>query len=139
MSVVFGIASGIMSIAGGIAQKKAYENEADATRQQGQLALAEAQRNAITKAKENNALLKKNALAYMKAGVSLAGSPFLSLTEQKKENTKEEQSYLDSGYAYMQLQYTKAQSLENQGRAAMISGIAQGSATIGTSLAAAGA
>lgn len=123
-----GISAGA-SIFSGISAAGAFSDEADALREQGDIQQAEAEAEALRLEKEDKAARAKTKMAFIKGGVTLAGSPFLLLDAQKTEDEKFQTSVRRRGVAQRRLARKKADISKSRGRAALIGGFGQAAAT----------
>lgn len=119
-------AGAITSIAGGISQSNAANQNAQIQEQQGNLALQESQINANNAAFNETQQVQNQRLAFLANGVSLEGSPSLVLAQSKQYAQTQVNSILNEGAAQYNLSQEQAAVTKNQGRAALISGLAQG-------------
>ena len=126
--------SALASVAGGISAAQARREEADNLRDQGILANQEAQIEAARLEAENKALRKKRAMAFIKNGVTLDGSPLFLIEEQKKEDTAQSAAIRNRGFAQGRLAFKKAKVSESTGRAEFIGGIGQAAGTVALGL-----
>lgn len=124
--------SAVSSISSGIAGMSAANQQAKLQEQQGDIALKESQANATNEAYNQNQALGRQRLAYLANGVTLEGSPSLVLEASQKYGQQQVQSILDQGSAQYNLAKQSAVVTRNQGRAALLSGIAQGVGTAAT-------
>ena len=115
-----GPVSGVLS---GGAQYYAGREQLKEARSQANLAEQEAMEKARLKGEEGKKFMSEQAYGYLKSGVMLEGSPMLVLEESKKNITEDMRAIKETGKA-------TASSLRRQGRAAYISGILQGSASV---------
>lgn len=118
---------------GGYSANQAAKREAGLMEDQARLAQAEAAAEAQRKANEVRKFSRTQALAFMKNGVSLEGSPLLSINETIDEGQKEVNAITESGRAKADLYTRKAANVRAEGRAAMIGGILGGASSAGSS------
>ena len=121
--VSFAAISAVSSIAGGIAGNQAAKDEARLLNEQGRLAQSEAQAEAQRKANENRKFLKRQKLAFLKAGVTLEGSPLFTLETTLEEGQEEVTAIAKRGRAQARLFSQRAVQTRGAGRASFISGI----------------
>jgi len=122
-AAVVGAAS---SVASGYSAKQAARREAGALQEQGNLALEESRLAAQQRADEVRKTAKKQKLAFLKNGVTLEGSPLLTIQETERQGQQEVDAIIKRGYALNDLYATRASITENQGRAQFIGGIGSG-------------
>lgn len=121
--------SAVSSIAGGISAQSAANQQAKLQEEQGGIALKESQINATNEAFNQNEAIGKQRLAFLANGVSLEGSPALVQAQSTKYGQQQVQSILDQGVANYNLAQRNAAVTKNQGRAALIAGLASGVGT----------
>lgn len=134
VSLIGAIFTGIAAagqIFAGINQKKAADAEADLQREQGVIASQEAQAESQRVANSRRKFRKKQKLAFLKNGVTLAGSPLLILEETIRESQAEVNAIARRGSAQAQLAFKRAAITENTGRAALLSGVFGAVNTVG--------
>lgn len=110
------------SILGGFAAKDAAKREAGLQDDQARLAQSEAAAEAQRVANQNRKFLKRQKLAFIKAGVTLDDSPLFVLEETLEEGQEEVTAISRRGDAQARLFSARAQQTRGQGRAALISG-----------------
>ncbi len=123
------IGSMVMSVAKGIAQKRAGNEEADDIRAQASLQQEETNREAARVKTERRKFLAKQGLAFVKGGVSLAGSPLLVLEETALESAKEVAALKAQGASQFKFGVDKAERAKKAGRAKMFSSFQEGVGT----------
>lgn len=128
--LIVGSAAAGLSVAGGFAARDAAKAEASALETQAHLARSEAAAEAERKAIETRKFKARQALAYLKSGVSLIGSPLLLLEETRVEGLRESEAIRKRGAAQSNLYRAQASATRNKGRAALIGGVAQGASTL---------
>lgn len=116
----------ISSTIGGFSAMSAANTEAGLQRQQGALALSEAQTNAQNTAFNETQAVGKQQLAFLANGVTLEGSPSAVVKQSTAYGQQQVQSILNQGSAVNSLAIAQAAQTQNQGRAALIAGISQG-------------
>ncbi len=116
-------AQAVGEVAGGITATTAAEQEADRLDQQAQLINAEAQEEALRVSKERERFRKKQKLAFLKSGVTLAGSPLLILEETKRESAKEVEAIRRRGRAGLFFGQLQARQTKALGRSKLIGSI----------------
>lgn len=114
-------------ILGGISAQKAANDNAKLQEQQGGIALAEANANAENEAFNQTQKVGNQRIAFLANGVSLEGSPSAVLKSSKAYGQSQVNSILRQGTAQYNLAQANAQITKNQGRAALIAGIAKSS------------
>lgn len=121
LAVVFTAAAAGGQIMSGYQQKKAYSQEADLQREQAQIALDEANREAQLTANDRRKFLGTQKLAFIKSGVSLEGSPLLVLEDTRKQSQDEVDSIVKRGAAQYRLGVAQSEQTRQRGRAALTS------------------
>lgn len=121
--------SAVSSVAGGISGQSAANQQAKLQEEQGGIALKEANTNATNEAYNQSQALGRQRLAFLANGVTLEGSPALVQEQSRQYGQQQVQSILDQGAAQYNLAQKNAAVTRNQGRAALIAGIAQGVGT----------
>jgi hypothetical protein len=114
------------SVAGGLTAKDAAFKEADLQDEQAQIAREEAFIEADRAASEKRNFLKRQKLAFLKSGVSLAGSPLLVLETTRSESQKEVDAIVNRGLAQERLLRQRASITRKSGRNALLQGIGGG-------------
>ncbi|MBT5303816.1 MAG: hypothetical protein HOL31_01900 [Candidatus Scalindua sp.] len=132
---IFTGVSATASAASGVSAQRAFNQEADLTREQGDLQRAEAEEEAIRLDQESKAKRKKVAMSFVKGGVTLAGTPLLLLETQAEDDEAFSGSVKKRGAAQQRLAFKKGEVLESRGRAALIGGIGQSAGTLATGFA----
>lgn len=122
--------SAATSVAGGFQANSAAKRLAQLQEQQGQLAFEESQVNATNEAFNQRQAVGNQRLAFLANGVTLEGSPSLVLNESTKYGQAQVNSILRQGKARKSLAMAEAVQTRNQGRTALISGIASGTSTL---------
>lgn len=117
----------------GYQQNMAAKREAGLMEDQARLSQAEATAEAQRKANEVRKFSKVQALAFMKNGVTLDGSPLLTIDETVTEGQKEVDSISAAGDARANLYNRKAAIVKNEGRAAFVGGILGGTGSAASS------
>ena len=125
MGFLLGLAA-IFSIVSGVVGLQAAGEEADAQRDQADIARAEAEREAIRVEKERKAQRAKIAMRFIKGGVTLQGSPLFLIEEQEEEDIEEVGAIRTRGFALQRLGFKRAEITEARGREALIGGLGQG-------------
>lgn len=123
------------SIMGGIAANNAAKAEARNLEEQGRLAQEEHNREAARRAEEVRKFHRTQSLAFLKNGVTLAGSPLLVLDETMTQGQEEVNAISKSGDAQRTLYNQRAAQTVNSGRAALIGGIGQAAGSAASSYA----
>lgn len=122
----------ISSTIGGFSAMSAANTEAGLQRQQGSIALSEAQTDAQNEAYNQTQAVGKQQLAFLANGVSLEGSPSAVVKASTAYGQTQVQSILNRGAAQDSLAIAQASQTQNQGRAALIAGISQGIGSVAT-------
>lgn len=121
--------SAVSSVVGGISAQSAANQNAKLQEEQGGIALAESKVNATNEAYNQNEAIGKQRLAFLANGVSLEGSPSIVQDQATKYGQTQVNSILNQGAAQYNLAQKQAAITKNQGRAALIAGVAQGVGT----------
>lgn len=116
----------VSSVIGGFSAMNASNTEANLQKQQGALALSEAQTNAQNTAFNETQAVGKQQLSFLANGVTLEGSPSLVVKQSTAYGQQQVNSILKQGAAQDSLAIAQAAQTQNQGRAALIAGISQG-------------
>jgi len=116
----------VSSVIGGFSGMSAANTEAGLQRQQGSIALSEAQANAQNTAFNETQAVGKQQLAFLANGVTLEGSPSAVVKQSTSYGQQQVQSILNQGAAQDALAIQQAAQTQNQGRNALIAGISQG-------------
>lgn len=119
----------------GYAANQAAKREASLLEEQGVLAQEEADREAASHAEDVRKFSRTQALAFLKNGVTLSGSPLLVLDETLTKGQEEADSIAKSGAAQRNLYNKRAYNERSEGRAKLIGGIMGGASSFGTSYA----
>jgi hypothetical protein len=130
--VAAALASAVTSVASGYSAKQSARKEAGALKDQANLAAQEAQSEARRRADEVRRLSKKQKLAFIKNGVTLEGSPLLTIDETLRQGQEEVDAISRRGYAIQGLYNTRADITNREGRAQFIGGIGSGLSTLAT-------
>ncbi len=125
------------SILGGIQARGAAEQQAADTRAEAQrqanLRQEEREQQARLEAREGIELEKRQKLAFLKGGVSLAGSPLLLLAETRRIGAENIEAILKTGRteatSLLQAGAFQARGLKTTGRQALIGGLTRGIGT----------
>lgn len=120
------VVGAVSSVASGVMAQSAARKEAAALKDQGALAQQEAQTEAQRRADEVRRLSKKQKLAFIKNGITLEGSPLLTIDETKRQGQTEVDAISRRGYAINSLYNQRADITEREGRAQFIGGIGSG-------------
>lgn len=125
MSAVSAILSGVSmaaSIAEGAYANRAARDAADSAEQQASLARSEAQADASRYASQAQSFKASQAVAYLKSGVALEGSPLDVLDETARVASENLSAITAKGDARASEYLTRASELRSQGRQALIGG-----------------
>ena len=123
MPLLAGIGA-VASIYGGISSMTSANQEAQLQREQGGIALKEAEINAENEAYNQTVSTQKQRLAFLASGVSLEGSPTEVLASSKAYGQQQVDAILAQGSARFNLAQEEATITQNKGRAALIAGLA---------------
>lgn len=110
--------------------KRAFDQEADAIAEEGMLAQAEADEEARRVSKENKAKHARIAMKYTTSGVTMAGSPLLSIKAQADEDEGFVKSIRQRGVAKARLADKRSKIARNKGRAQLVGGLGQSIGTL---------
>jgi len=128
----------ITNIIAGAQKKEAFDKEAELLEEQGVLAQFEAEEEARRIEDETVRFEKKQKLAFLKAGVTLSGSPLFVFEETRTEGFKQSEAVRRRGRAQVTLSQRKADITRSSGRAAFVGGIGQGIGSAASTLSAGG-
>ena len=117
--------STVGTVVSGFQKNKAAKAEASLLEEQGQIARDEADAEASRVAEANSKFIKRQKLAFLKNGVSLAGSPLLILDESQAESAKQVAAIQKSGQSQQTLAQRKAKITKSAGRAALVGSVFQ--------------
>lgn len=115
--------------------KSASKQTAALQEEQGRIASLEAQREAAQTVENAQKFRDRQILAYMKSGVTLAGSPLLVLEETITKSDEEADAIRKRGEATQRLAYSEASITRRTGRSQYISGITGAVGTLGSNYA----
>ena len=121
--IAFTAISATGSIVQGIQQNRAAKAEADLLEEQGLIQQEEAVAEAQRIANDRRKFRKKQKIAFIKNGVTLAGSPLLVLEETRRESQEEVDAIVRRGRAQAALAFQQAALTRGSGRAALLGGI----------------
>jgi hypothetical protein len=113
------------SIYSGLSANSAARQEAALERQQGNIAMSEAQVNAKNEAFNQTQAVQNQRVAFLANGVTLEGSPAMVLEQSKEYGQSQVDAILRQGAAKKALSDAEATITQNKGRAALIGGILQ--------------
>lgn len=137
LAVIGTVVGAAGSIYGGIQADKSAKQEASLQREQGDIALQEAQVNASNEAYNQTQAVQRQRLAFLSNGVSLEGSPSMVLEQSKQYGQQQVDSILRQGAARKTLADRSATITENKGRSALVGGYMSAAGTIGAGAASA--
>jgi hypothetical protein len=123
-SILTGTTAGF-SVLEGIFGFNAASAQADSLRSQAQLVQAESEADIVRYAENAKEFKTKQAMAYMKSGVALEGSPLDILDETVRVTGENISAMRASTAAKMREIRSKASALEGQGRAALVGGFSK--------------
>ena len=115
------------------AGRSAYDaafGEASLLEQQGVLTRDDYFKQAALVRDDGERLRSKQTMEYISSGVEAIGTPQLVARETLSRSYARASSYEVTGTNAMNLYYSKANILRNEGRAALISGVQQGAGTM---------
>ena len=113
----------------GYQSKQASKREAGLMEDQAKIARAEAEAAAQRRADQIRSLSKRQALAFMKNGVSLTGSPLLTIDNTVTKGQEEVNAIAKRGDSQATLFNARAAMLKNAGRADFLGGLITGAAS----------
>ncbi len=116
----------------GYQANQSAKREASALEAQGEMAQAEADREAAAHANDVRKFARVQTLSFLKNGVTLEGSPLLVLDETITQGQEEVNSIVKSGAAQRTLFNRKAGITRSEGRAKMISSITDSAGMVGS-------
>jgi len=122
----------IGSILGGISKFQSAQVQADEYQYQGNLAVAEAFRDASIIREEGRSFAASQSLQFIGSGVELTGSALITTAQTIKYAETEAQATEAKGKAQQRLAYKQADVVRNEGRAALAGGIIKGVASFAT-------
>jgi len=128
-AIIFTVISAAATITQGFQQKESFDAEANLLEDQGRINAEESQAEAQRVANDRRKFRKKQKLAFLKNGVTLAGSPLLVLEETAFESQQEVNAIARRGTAQAKLQFQSAAIKRSTGRSAITSGIASATRT----------
>ena len=110
-------------IIAGVQQNNAAKVEALLQEEQGRILQEEAVSEAQRVANDRRKFRKKQKVAFLKNGITLAGSPLLVIEETRRESQAEVDAIIRRGRAQVNLAFQQAALTRGGGRAALTSGI----------------
>lgn len=125
------VIQGVSAVAGGMQKQAAARQEATALNDQAVLARSEAYSDAEIHATQVRKFAANQKSAFLKNGVTLAGSPLFVLDDTYDTGQKEVDSIARRGTAIGNLYDQKASIMRNEGRASFIGGITSGAGSVG--------
>lgn len=125
-----GMIKGVGSIYGGISAFNSSREVASDLRFQGNIAMQESFRTAAIIREEGQKFAARQSLQYIGSGVQLGGSALVTLAQTKKYAETEAKATEAKGRAVQYLSEKQARLKEDEGRAAMVSGILGGIGSI---------
>ena len=128
--IAFTLISATSKIVKGIQENKAAKAEALLIEEQGALQQQEAVTEAQRQATESRKFRKKQKVAFLKNGITLAGSPLLVIEETRRESQEEVNATVRRGNAQASLAFQQAAMTRNSGRAALLGGIFGAAGTV---------
>jgi len=137
-SILTGTTAGF-SVLEGIFGFNAAEAQADSLRSQAQLIQIESEADIVRYAENAKEFKTKQAMAYMKSGVTLEGSPLGILDETVRVTGENISAMRAKAAAEAQGLKSKASAMEGQGRAALVGGFAKATSTYASQYAKLGA
>lgn len=125
------IIQGISSISSGMQKDAAAKQEANSLNDQAVLARSEAYSDAEIHATQVRKFAANQKSAFLKNGVTLAGSPLFVLEDTYSTGQDEVNSIAKRGTAIGNLYDQKATIMRNEGRSSFIGGITSGAGSVG--------
>lgn len=130
MALFFLALSALFSIGSGVSAVRQADDEADAQREQADLARIESEQEADRVERIRKAERAKSSMRFIKGGVTLEGSPLFLLETQEELDKKEVAAERKRGVSIQRLGFKRAKITENRGRAALVGGIGQAASTL---------
>jgi hypothetical protein len=124
-----GIISGIGSFYSGYTTFRESGKQAEEVQYQGQVALQESLREASIIREEGRAFAASQSLQFIGAGVELVGSALITMAQTAKYAETEAQAQERAGGAKADYANSQARKLRSEGRAALIGGIVNATAS----------
>ena len=118
-----GVMSFITDVFAGRAQNESARMEARQIEHESALAREESVEQAGLEREKGRKFSAKQRLAFLKSGVSLAGSPLLAQEEVGRETAAQSQSVLQRGYRDQVKESNRAARVRYGGRNAMLQGV----------------
>jgi len=128
--IAFTVISVGAKITAGIQENNAAKAEAKLLEAQGVLTQEEAVAEANRVANDRRKFRKKQKVAFLKNGITLAGSPLLVIEETRRESQMEVDAIVRRGRAQASLAFQQAAITRGGGRAALVSGIFGAASTV---------
>jgi len=125
-----GTVSGIGSLYEGFSIFQESKQQAEELEYQGTVALSEAYRNASIIREEGRHFAATQSLQFIGSGVELMGSALITLEQTKKFANTEAKAVEASGEAKNRYAIQQAETMRNQGRASLLSGIVEAGVSI---------
>lgn len=124
------------SLFGGYSAEKSAKEEGRALKKQGRLAAEEARTEEKRTFEDVTRAMARQKLAFLKSGVSLEGSPLLSLKDTEDEGKTQMGAIRRRGEAEYGLARDKAGRIRREGRSKLISGLFEAGGSLGQAKAA---
>lgn len=121
-----GAISAAGSLYGGVSSYRSSISAARDMRYQGAIAEGESYRSAAIIREEGRKFAANQSLQYIGSGVQLMGSTLITIAQTKKYAETEAKAEEDRGRAVRYLSESQAAIREEEGRAALVSGILDG-------------
>ncbi len=115
----------VLNRAGSEAERRESELESKALKKQANLASEEAERDALRTEQEGEQFQAKQKLSFLKSGVSLQGSPLLTLAETGEETGEQAAAIRRRGGAQRTFLRRQAQQARGRGRASVLKATAE--------------
>lgn len=119
------------SLIGGAQQKKAAEEQAELMRDQGALARAESDREALRKGEERDKFIAQQKVSFLANGIGLGGSSLAVMEDTFNQFQQEIDAIRRAGTAQQDFTNRQARLTERSGRAALFGGVAQAASSAG--------
>ena len=122
-------AGSIIELFAAFSANKAARREAKSLKKQGNLAAEEAIAESEREQREGERFQARQALGFLKSGVSLQGTPLTVLAETEAETTRQTAATRRAGFSRRSLLREKAEVVRGGGRAQVIGAVAAGASS----------
>lgn len=130
ISKIGSAASTVLKIFSGVSGESAARVEAAAQFNQGDIARSEAAAEAQRIANQNRKFLKRQKLAFIKNGVTLDGSPLLTLETTLEEGQAEVDAEIRRGKAQARLFTARSEQTSSAGRSSLLGALFEGASSV---------